>query len=429
MTHVVTAFLRNRGEILLLRRSESVGTYRGRWGGVSGYVEGDCTDARREIREEVGVADAALVRGGEPLELVDDGREWIVHPFLFEVETREIDPNEEIAEWAWLPAPAMRARETVPGLWTAYEHVAPTVETVVEDTEHGSTWLSARALEALRDRAAVADDWATVAGVARELRDARPSMAALENRINRAMARACELEEPDRELDAAPRTPAAVVEAAQATLTDALDADAEAAANAAELLDSGKLGEAPAVLTLSRSETVTAALLAAEPTVLIGESRPAREGAETAERLDEAGLEVTLTTDAAATWSFAERESGPPAPDVALVGADAVQPDGSLVNKVGTRAIGLAATRAAVPLFAVAARDKIRARERTFQEHGEAGDVDSARRGLPVWNPIFDRTPADCVTGVVTEVGALDDAELATVVREQRLLADWPGSE
>ena len=39
MAKVVTCLLENKGEILILRRSEEVGTYRELWGGVAGFVE------------------------------------------------------------------------------------------------------------------------------------------------------------------------------------------------------------------------------------------------------------------------------------------------------------------------------------------------------------------------------------------------------
>jgi 8-oxo-dGTP pyrophosphatase MutT (NUDIX family) len=57
-THVVTCFLRNRGDVLLLRRSEDVGSYAGQWSGVAGPAEGNPDDAaREEIREETALAD------------------------------------------------------------------------------------------------------------------------------------------------------------------------------------------------------------------------------------------------------------------------------------------------------------------------------------------------------------------------------------
>jgi len=37
--HVVTSFLEYDNKILILRRSQAVGTYQGKWAGVSGYIE------------------------------------------------------------------------------------------------------------------------------------------------------------------------------------------------------------------------------------------------------------------------------------------------------------------------------------------------------------------------------------------------------
>jgi translation initiation factor 2B subunit (eIF-2B alpha/beta/delta family)/8-oxo-dGTP pyrophosphatase MutT (NUDIX family) len=404
MTHVVTCFLRHGTDVLLGRRSDAVGTYIGRWAGVSGYVEGDPSDAerdaRREVREETGWGDATLVRAGDPVDVEDGDRTWTVHPFLFEVDSRTVTPNEEIATYEWVSPPAIRERETVPGLWAAYEAVAPTVTTVATDTVHGSAWLSLRALEVLRDRAAVADDHAAVASVARDLRDARPSMAAVANRVNRAMS-------------AADRTPAAVRTRAERVADAALDAGREAATRAAERCGAS-------VATLSRSGTVRAALERARPAVLIGESRPAREGADVAAALADAGLDVTLTTDAALPAELGARD-----PDAVLVGADAVLADGSVVNKVGTRGLALAAARENVPVYVVAAAAKVRPDERVHAEAGEAVDLYDGPAPVSVANPVFDRTPADLVTGVVTERGVLDGDDVRAVAAEHRANAAW----
>ena len=50
---VVTAFLRRDDKLLLLRRSAAVGSYRGRWSAVSGYLEDPTpqAQARRETLE------------------------------------------------------------------------------------------------------------------------------------------------------------------------------------------------------------------------------------------------------------------------------------------------------------------------------------------------------------------------------------------
>jgi translation initiation factor 2B subunit (eIF-2B alpha/beta/delta family) len=408
MPRVVTCFLRHRTHVLLGRRSDAVGTYAGRWAGISGYVEGDPADAdadaRRELREETGVDSATLVRAGDPLDVRDGDRTWTVHPFLFEAAARDIDPNEEISAHEWVSPPAMRERETVPGLWDAYAAVAPTVETVATDDTHGSAWLSVRALEVLRDRAAVAETADAVVAVARELRAARPSMAAVANRVNRVMA------ETDR-------TPAAIRDRAQDAAEAALDADDAAAARAAERCGAS-------VVTLSRSGTVRAALREATPSVLIGESRPAREGVDVAADLADDGLDVTLTTDAALSSELAARD-----PDAVLVGADAVLADGSLVNKVGTRGLAIAAAREGVPVYAVAAADKVRPDERFAGETGADADLYDGSAPVTVANPIFDRTPADLVTGVITERGVLDAAAVEDVAAEHETHARWDEGE
>jgi translation initiation factor 2B subunit (eIF-2B alpha/beta/delta family) len=407
MPHVVTCFLRHRTAILLGRRSDAVGTYVGRWAGVSGYVEGDPADAerdaRREIREETGRTDATLVRAGDPVEVVDGDRSWTVHPFLFEVPDREITPNEEIAAHEWVSPPAILERPTVPSLWDAYDAVAPTVETVAGDETHGSAWISVRALEALRDRAAVADAVDAIVPVARALRDARPSMAAVANRIDRVLA-------------TAERTPDAIRTRASEAAEAALDADAEAAARAAE-----RCGDA--VATLSRSGTVLAALREAGASVLIGESRPAREGTDVAATLASEGLDVTLTTDAALASELGDRDV-----DAVLVGADAVLADGSVVNKVGTRGLALAAAREDVPVYVVAAADKVRPDETVHGESGDAADLYDGDAPVTVSNPIFDRTPADLVSGVITERGILDADGVRDVAAEHRTNAEWNGT-
>ncbi len=89
---VVTAFLTRGNQVLLLRRSDRVSTYKGRWAGVSGSVEAGSTpieQAIQEIEEETGLsnADAIPVLAGQSLDFVDDAlnRRWVVHPFRFRV--------------------------------------------------------------------------------------------------------------------------------------------------------------------------------------------------------------------------------------------------------------------------------------------------------------------------------------------------------
>jgi 8-oxo-dGTP pyrophosphatase MutT (NUDIX family) len=122
----VTCILEHGGKILLFKRSNLVGTYRGLWGGVAGYVEEleDPYDtAIKEIQQEAGIGVAALelVRKGEPIEFSDtyDGRryDWIVYPFLFHIGLKEqVRVDWEHEEYRWVSPSELKKFDTVPGL-------------------------------------------------------------------------------------------------------------------------------------------------------------------------------------------------------------------------------------------------------------------------------------------------------------------------
>jgi 8-oxo-dGTP diphosphatase len=119
---VVTCFLESGGEILILRRSQQVGTYRGRWAGVSGYVETTPDEqALVEIEEEAGLSreDIELIRKGEPLTAEDEelGVRWLVHPYLFHISDRDkVRIDWEHKEARWIKPHEIANYQTVPML-------------------------------------------------------------------------------------------------------------------------------------------------------------------------------------------------------------------------------------------------------------------------------------------------------------------------
>ncbi|MFC6836720.1 NUDIX domain-containing protein [Halomarina ordinaria] len=416
-THVVTCFLREGSDVLLLRRSDAVGSYSGLWGAVAGHAESDPDAlAREEIAEETGLLDGcAFVRRGDPVEVPDDalGVRWVVHPYLFDCDSRAVETNDESVAHEWVPPTEIRERETVPDLWRSYAAVAPTVERVAEDRTHGAAYLSLRALEVLRDRAAEGEAWADLADLARDLRTARPSMPVVAARIDRAMAGA--LDEADGEAE-----PATVAEHAQTGIDRALSADALAAeAVVATLSDLVEADRAPRVLTCSRSGTVREALAGADlDRVFVAESRPGGEGVGVAETLAE-DVDVTLLPDAAVAQALADEGV-----DAVLVGADAVLSDGRVVNKVGTRAAALAAHEVGVPTYAVAAADKVSPTTDAHLEKREREAVYGGDAPLSVYAPTFDVTPAERVT-LVTEDGPQSVEDVRAQAAAARDRARW----
>lgn len=459
---VVTAFLRNRGEILCCRRSDDVGTYQGQWGAISGFAEGQPDEqVWIEIEEETGLdtETCSLVRSGRPLEFTDPdlGRAWTVHPYLLDCPTRDIELSDEhdTATWTtptlFLPDvdaetvygattsadTAVADGEFVPKLWAAYERVAPTVRSIAADDTHGAAWLSLRALEVLRDRAGVVMDergqtteeaadetgssidatgeWAELRELGSRLLEVRPSMAVLRTRVDRAMGTAFEsgpADDDQRGGDGAVDA-TRVHRAACGVLEHAARADERTAERAAEEL-------AGTVLTHSRSETVRQAIdTSSVDRVYVTESRPGLEGRAVARSLAD-DRPVTLHTDAAGPWMLASE-----AIDHVVVGADTIRPDGAVVNKTGTRGLAVAAAREEVPVTVVAASDKISTREEVALESGPRSAVYDGEAPLDVTNPTFDVTPADCLTAIVTERGVLEPAAVADVVEEHRELERW----
>jgi len=119
---VVTCFLESSGDILLLRRSEQVGSYQGRWAGVSGYVETTPDEqALTEIAEETSLHgdDLKLVKRGKPLHIRDEklGVKWVVHPYLFHIKDRDkIKIDWEHKEVRWIKPEEIDNYPTVPKL-------------------------------------------------------------------------------------------------------------------------------------------------------------------------------------------------------------------------------------------------------------------------------------------------------------------------
>ena len=119
---VVTCFLESGGEILILRRSEQVGSYQGKWAGVSGYID-DTADKQAlvEIEEETSLSgeDFKLIKRGKPLAIEDQklNVKWVVHPYLFHIKDRDkIKIDWEHKEVRWIDPKDIAHYQTVPML-------------------------------------------------------------------------------------------------------------------------------------------------------------------------------------------------------------------------------------------------------------------------------------------------------------------------
>lgn len=150
--------------------------------------------------------------------------------------------------------------------------------------------------------------------------------------------------------------------------------------------------------------------------VFADETRPVGQGARlTMWELSRAGVPCTLECDGMAASLMA---SG--AVDAVVVGADRIAANGDVANKVGTRMLAIAAAYHGIPFYVAAPMSTVDASlpdgsriPIEFRDGREVLDVP----GFPVdvYNPAFDVTPAELVTGIVTELGVVEPARIGQV--------------
>ncbi len=145
--------------------------------------------------------------------------------------------------------------------------------------------------------------------------------------------------------------------------------------------------------------------------VFADETRPLLQGARlTAFELHAAGIDVTVLCDNAAPSLLAAG-----AVQLVVVGADRIAANGDTANKIGTLGVAIAAARYGVPFYVAAPRSTfdlavndghaIPIEQRPEQEVRGGFGLDVVAPGVTCHNPAFDVTPAELITGIITEGG------------------------
>ena len=188
----------------------------------------------------------------------------------------------------------------------------------------------------------------------------------------------------------------------------------------------GLLPRGATCLTLSSSEAVLGALVAAPrrgrlAAVIVAESRPGCEGVAMARRLAAQRIPVRLVVDALAPATAREAHA-------VVVGADAVTP-ATLWNKCGTFAVALAACALRRPLLVVTADDRLLpaplARHLRLPDAEPTAVLRRPPRGLAVVNRLFEATPLDLTSRVVTESGVWRPAAVRDRLADGRVSGWW----
>ncbi|HPT18897.1 MAG TPA: ribose 1,5-bisphosphate isomerase [Methanothrix sp.] len=156
--------------------------------------------------------------------------------------------------------------------------------------------------------------------------------------------------------------------------------------------------------------------------VIATESRPRFQGITTIGMLDRLGIETELIVDSAVRSVMNEV-------DLVVVGADVITANGTLVNKIGTAQIALAAHEARTSFMVAAETYKfspqtilgelVTIEERDFRE--VLPDI-SRYSHVRVRNPAFDVTPHRYIDLICTEAGAIPPEMSYLIIRER---LDW----
>lgn len=157
--------------------------------------------------------------------------------------------------------------------------------------------------------------------------------------------------------------------------------------------------------------------------VYADETRPRGQGARlTAWELHNAGIPHAIIPDNATAWYMSQGKI-----DIVIVGADRIAANGDTANKIGTLEKAIAAKHYNIPFYIAAPTSTIdlncpdgshiiieeRDPDEVLYQEGLTADgrkekIRVCSPGSPALNPAFDVTPADLISGFITENGIID---------------------
>lgn len=146
------------------------------------------------------------------------------------------------------------------------------------------------------------------------------------------------------------------------------------------------------------------------------ETRPAFQGRITAEELTSLGIKATMIVDSEAPFLISREDARDL--DFVILGSDAINLDGSALNKVGSYGISLAAKEAKIPLFIAATLLKATLKPLPIEERSGEEIWPKKPRRLKIINPAFDLISEGNISKFITEFGFVKPEEIAQLVSQ-----------
>ncbi len=247
----------------------------------------------------------------------------------------------------------------------------------------------------------------------KELRATRPTAVNLFWALERVMGKA----KNAKTLEQARK---AVLLEAQKMWQEDVEANKEMGANGARLFQDGDVVlthcNAGSLATVAYGTALGVIRAAKESgkrlSVIATETRPVMQGARlTAFELEHDGVDVSLIPDTAVGYMMARG-----AVKRVIVGADRVLRTGHVFNKIGTYQVAILANQHKVPFYVAApistfdfesSPADVVIEERSVDEVTKVGKKRVAPKGVRIFNPAFDMTPPQLITGIITERGII----------------------
>ena len=169
-------------------------------------------------------------------------------------------------------------------------------------------------------------------------------------------------------------------------------------------LATGKYGTALAPIYVAKERGL-------DVRVFVDETRPLLQGSRlTAYELFLSGVDVTVITDSMAGFVMSKGWI-----DACIIGCDRMAANGDAANKIGSYSLALLARAHNVPFYVACPLStvdmdtrhgsEIEIEERDPAEVTEGMGKLTAPRGVKVYNPAFDITPHELISGIITEKG------------------------
>jgi methylthioribose-1-phosphate isomerase len=158
--------------------------------------------------------------------------------------------------------------------------------------------------------------------------------------------------------------------------------------------------------------------------VYVSETRPRLQGMQlTAWELGQEGIRHAIIPDGASAYYM---EKGV---DLIITGADRITANGDFANKIGTFDKAILAKHFGIPFYVAAPISTfdldmkmgraIEIEQRSEKEVTEVRGISIAPAGSPALNPAFDVTPAELVTGFITEKGIFGPKDVKKVMENE----------